>query len=72
MSRNYQIFSKWLFQKVFKEGEEKDGPGSAKEPNGIYEGDWKNNKKEGIGKKLYVDKSFFIGEWKEDKKNGQV
>ena len=41
------------------------------EDKGIYEGDWENDKKDGIGI-LYNLKSglFYMGRWKNDLKNG--
>jgi hypothetical protein len=49
---------------------DKTGCGSCKEQNGEYEGEWKDNKKEGWGKKVYEDTSYYIGHWENDKKNG--
>lgn len=34
-----------------------------------YEGDWKNNMKEGQGMETYKDGSYYIGEFKVDKRN---
>ena len=33
-----------------------------------YDGEWKDNKKDGTGTMLYSDGSLYIGEWKENKK----
>lgn len=36
----------------------------------IYEGEWKDGKKNGQGKCTYVDGEIYDGEWKDDKKHG--
>ncbi|MDR0552934.1 MAG: hypothetical protein LBG13_02475, partial [Holosporales bacterium] len=33
-----------------------------------YEGDWKNDKREGKGKIVYVNGNVYEGDWKNDKK----
>lgn len=38
---------------------------------GVYEGEWKNGKRDGHGKYVWPDKSFYEGEWVEDKANGK-
>jgi hypothetical protein len=55
----------------FKEGEIKNGPGMIEESGSIYEGEFANDKKEGLGKKMYADKSVYIGQWSNDMKQGQ-
>lgn len=37
----------------------------------IYEGEYKNNKRNGHGKAYYSDGSFYVGEWKDNKKHGK-
>ncbi len=32
----------------------------------IYEGEWKNNKKNGIGKLFYKDEEIYKGQWKDN------
>lgn len=36
----------------------------------IYEGEWKNGFKHGIGKQRDIDGSEYIGSWVQGKKNG--
>jgi len=55
----------------FQAGVVKSGPGSFEENGGVYEGEFRNDLKDGLGKKTFADKSVYIGEWKEDKKNGK-
>jgi len=40
-------------------------------PDGVYEGDLKNDKREGYGKMTYNDGDVYEGQWKYDKMNGQ-
>jgi len=66
---------RWLLQcKIRRFSEEdtnKDGPGNCIESTGIYEGEFIANKKEGLGKKISLDKNIYIGQWKDDMKNGE-
>ena len=39
--------------------------------NDIYEGEFKNDLREGYGKYIYKDGSYYIGEWKKNLKNGK-
>lgn len=65
---------KWVLRMkttVFTEESDKNGVGTMLEMNGPYEGEWKGNKKEGIGKKIFnADKSTYLGEWKDNMKDG--
>jgi len=54
----------------FKEIEVKTGTGSFNEANGSYEGEWKLDNKEGLGKKAFTDKSIYMGAWKNNMKEG--
>ena len=50
----------------------KERKGSEKSANYCYEGDFKNNLKDGIGKiKYYITNEEYEGEFKEDKTNGK-
>jgi len=51
--------------------EKKVGCGIFQEANGTYEGEWKENNKEGLGKKAFTDKSIYMGNWKNNMKEGQ-
>jgi len=47
------------------------GVGMCQETNGIYEGEWKEGKKHGLGKKVYsADNSYYMGGWDSSRKNG--
>jgi len=48
----------------------KVGNGAFVETNGTYEGEWKENQKEGLGKKSFTDKSVYMGAWKSNMKEG--
>ena len=52
------------------------GQGLMKYPNGIYTGSWVHDKREGIGKFLYIEDEvngdIYAGQWKDDKRNGQA
>lgn len=64
---------KWVLKcKVIAltEAEEKSGCGTFQESNGTYEGEWKVNNKEGLGKKSFTDKSVYMGQWKTNMKEG--
>lgn len=37
---------------------------------GVYEGEWKNQMRDGNGKYTWPDLSYYQGEWFEDKANG--
>jgi len=65
---------KWqlkCFTVKFADGQPKNGPGTYEEKNGPYAGDWKDNKQEGYGKKIFADKSVYMGQWKDNMKHGQ-
>ena len=51
----------------------RNGWGTFKNSEGVYVGEWKNDKKEGKGKMTYYDKSkgVYEGEWKNNWKNGR-
>lgn len=36
---------------------------------GIYEGDWKNDRRSGMGKKSYANGDVYIGQWKSGKRH---
>lgn len=36
-----------------------------------YEGDWKEDRKEGVGKWYYTNGCYYDGEWKNDSMNGR-
>jgi len=38
--------------------------------DGIYEGEWKNGTRHGVGRLWWTDHDRYIGSWKDDKKNG--
>lgn len=38
--------------------------------DGVYEGEWKNAMRDGQGKYVWPDRSFYEGDWVEDKANG--
>ena len=41
------------------------------EPNGhLYEGQCKNERRDGWGRQIYCDGNYYIGHWKDNKKNG--
>jgi len=65
---------RWVIQcklTVFAESEIKNSCGTFQETNGVYEGEWKDNNKEGLGKKSFSDKSVYMGSWKNNMKEGQ-
>jgi len=66
---------KWVLRMkttIFTENSVKHGVGTFEEPNGPYEGEWKDNKKDGVGiKYFHADKSIYFGEWKDNMKDGQ-
>jgi len=65
---------KWQLRSItikFHEGQFKNCPGTFEEKNGPYSGDWKDNKQEGYGKKIFADKSVYMGQWKDNMKHGQ-
>ena len=37
----------------------------------MYEGDYVNNKRQGYGKYIYADDSYYIGQWKNSSKHGR-
>ena len=37
---------------------------------GVYDGEWKNAMRDGSGKYVWPDRSYYEGEWVEDKANG--
>ena len=37
----------------------------------IYEGQWKNGSRNGVGKQYWEDGCIYKGEWKDDKTNGR-
>jgi len=39
--------------------------------DGVYEGEWKNGMRHGVGRLWWTDDDRYIGSWKDDKKNGQ-
>ena len=48
------------------------GKGVYKFSNGdIYDGDWKNDIRDGQGTQIYVNGDIYTGKWKDDMKNGQ-
>lgn len=47
-----------------------EGYGIFKSPSFLYEGDWSNNKPNGIGRIIYPDSTFYTGNWDNGKKNG--
>jgi len=53
------------------ENENKNNCGTFQETNGSYEGEWKDNNKEGLGKKSFTDKSVNMGYWKNNMKEGE-
>jgi len=64
---------KWVLQcklNSFTEAQAKTGCGAFQESNGSYEGEWKENNKEGLGKKAFTDKSIYMGAWKNNMKEG--
>lgn len=66
---------KWVLRcktvKYTEENLNKSGCGTFQEANGVYEGEWKENNKEGLGKKSFTDKSVYMGSWKNNMKEGQ-
>ena len=41
------------------------------QPNShVYEGQIKNERRNGFGRQIYCDGNYYIGHWKDDKKNG--
>jgi len=65
---------KWVLQcklVKYREEEQKNSCGMCSETNGVYEGEWNNNTKEGYGKKCFGDKSVYMGQWKNNMKEGQ-
>lgn len=47
------------------------GSEKVKYSNGdIYQGEWKNCKKDGTGLYIWADKSEYYGSWKEDEQHG--
>jgi hypothetical protein len=66
---------KWMLKCnmiVFPEGcTSKSGPGTFEEKNGPYFGDWRENKQDGWGKKIFGDKSVYMGQWRDNMKHGQ-
>jgi hypothetical protein len=65
---------KWQLKKwkvVFTEDQIKNGPGTFHDKNGPYCGDWKDNKQEGWGKKVFSDNSVYVGQWKNSLKHGE-
>jgi len=65
---------KWVYQskaRVFGQKEIKNGVGCFTLSNGnIYEGDWKDDKREGWGVSQMTNKRIFCGQWKDDKRTG--
>lgn len=64
---------KWVLHcklMAFTEEQVKNGAGAFNESNGAYEGEWKDNNKEGLGKKAFTDKSIYMGAWKNNMKEG--
>jgi len=43
-----------------------------KRGNSIYEGEFKNDKRDGLGKVNYIDGSYYYGYWKEGTRYGYV
>lgn len=39
--------------------------------NSVYKGDWKDNKKNGLGSQIYPNKEKYEGEWMENKRSGK-
>jgi len=39
-------------------------------PGTLYEGEWKNNQRHGIGRFVWTNNDRYLGEWKEDYKHG--
>jgi len=65
---------KWVLQcktHALTEIEMKNSAGIFIESNGTYEGEWKENQKDGLGKKSFSDKSVYMGQWKGNMKQGQ-
>jgi len=65
---------KWMLKcnmVIFTEGAIKNGPGTYEEKNGPYMGDWKDNKQDGWGRKIFADKSVYMGQWRDNMKHGQ-
>jgi len=66
---------KWLLNcklSILQEvSDNKSGCGNCTEANGNYEGEWKLNNKEGLGKKYFTDKSVYMGAWKNNMKEGK-
>jgi len=64
---------KWVLESklhAFNAEAVKSGAGFFSETNGNYEGEWKENNKEGCGKKSFTDKSVYMGSWKNNMKEG--
>lgn len=65
---------KWLFEckkRVFKAGDMKNGKGSCGGEHGdMYEGEWKDNKRHGVGTGLMQDGRRYDGEWENDMRSG--
>ena len=36
----------------------------------MYDGEWRENKAEGIGKFVHPDGDYYLGEWRDNKANG--
>lgn len=49
----------------------KNGAGTLFETNGPYVGDWADDLKCGMGKKVFSDRSVYKGEWKANMKHGE-
>jgi len=64
---------------LFKEGEQKNGPGTYKWPckstekgkhENKYSGDWMEDKRHGFGTYHWCNGSMYTGEWKDDRRDG--
>jgi len=69
--RNWKWVIRCKLTKFSETDFNKNGCGNFQEANGNYEGEWKENNKDGLGKKSFTDKSVYMGFWKNNMKEGQ-